>query len=74
MTHVPTPEQVEILDAVRSTDDNLLVSALAGAAKTTTLVMMAEQLPKANCSASRLTKDRGRNGRTPSGQLRGTDP
>ena len=44
--HLPTPEQTVILDTVRSTEENLLISALAGAAKTTTLVMVAEQLPK----------------------------
>ena len=46
MTHTPTAEQATILDTVRSTEENLLISALAGAAKTTTLVMVAEQLPK----------------------------
>lgn len=40
----PTDEQQAIIDAARSTDDNLLVSALAGAAKTTTLVMVAQAL------------------------------
>ena len=40
----PTPEQLIILDAARNTSSNLLISALAGAAKTTTLVMIAEAL------------------------------
>ena len=43
--HTPTPEQLAIIDAARSSADNLLVSALAGAAKTSTLVMLAEALP-----------------------------
>src|SRR3954471_9701683 len=41
---VPTPEQHAILDAVRTTEDNLLVEALAGAAKTTTLEMIANTI------------------------------
>jgi superfamily I DNA/RNA helicase len=41
---VPTPEQQAILDAVRTTEDNLLVEALAGAAKTTTLEMIANTI------------------------------
>ena len=43
--HTPTSEQQEIIDAARDTTDNLIVSALAGAAKTSTLVMVAEALP-----------------------------
>lgn len=39
--HPPTPEQQAIIDAAISTEDNLLISALAGAAKTSTLVMVA---------------------------------
>ena len=39
---IPTPEQVAIIDAARSTKDNLLVNALAGAAKTTTLRLICE--------------------------------
>lgn len=41
-----TPEQLAIVEAARDTTDNLLVSALAGAAKTTTLVEIAKALPK----------------------------
>ena len=37
----PTPEQEAIVAAVRGSDDNLCIEALAGAAKTTTLVMIA---------------------------------
>lgn len=40
----PTAEQVAIVEAAKSTIDNLLINALAGAAKTTTLVMIAEAL------------------------------
>ncbi len=42
----PTPEQAAIIEAAVSTSDNLLVSALAGAAKTSTLVMVATALKK----------------------------
>lgn len=42
----PTQEQLNIIDAAVTTQDNLLVSALAGAAKTSTLVLIAEALPK----------------------------
>jgi DNA helicase-2/ATP-dependent DNA helicase PcrA len=41
MTHSPTAEQQAILDAVAASQSNLLISALAGAAKTSTLVMIA---------------------------------
>lgn len=41
----PTAEQQTIIDAARSSSDNLLVSALAGAAKTSTLVLVAKALP-----------------------------
>jgi DNA helicase-2/ATP-dependent DNA helicase PcrA len=40
----PTPEQLLII-AEAKTNENLLVSALAGAAKTSTLVMLAAKLP-----------------------------
>lgn len=42
----PTPEQLAIIDAARSSTDNLLITALAGAAKTSTLVLIAEALPE----------------------------
>lgn len=42
----PTSEQVAIIAAATETKDNLLVTALAGAAKTTTLVLLAKALPK----------------------------
>lgn len=40
----PTAEQLAIIEAATETDDNLIISALAGAAKTTTLVLIAEAL------------------------------
>lgn len=46
MTFTPTPEQELIVAAARDTEENLLVSALAGAAKTSTLVLIAEALPE----------------------------
>ena len=44
----PTPEQLAIVTAATDTTDNLLVSALAGAAKTSTLEMIANALPDVN--------------------------
>lgn len=41
--HPPTDEQQAIIDAATKESDNLLVNALAGAAKTSTLVMVANQ-------------------------------
>lgn len=41
----PTPEQSAIISAVAANSNNLLVSALAGAAKTSTLVLIAEAVP-----------------------------
>lgn len=46
MTFTPTPEQTAIVSAATDTEDNLLVSALAGAAKTSTLELLARALPK----------------------------
>ena len=40
----PTAEQLSIIEAVRTTPDNLILTAYAGAAKTTTLVMICEAL------------------------------
>jgi len=42
----PTPEQEEIVAAAVETTHNLAVIARAGAAKTTTLILMAEALSK----------------------------
>jgi superfamily I DNA/RNA helicase len=44
MTFTPTQEQLDIVEAARSTTDNLLINALAGAAKTSTLVLIAEAI------------------------------
>lgn len=45
MTFTPTAEQAAIVSAATSADANLLIEALAGAAKTSTLVLIAEALP-----------------------------
>lgn len=45
---IPTDEQQVIIDAAVNTDDNLIIVALAGAAKTSTLVMIANALPDIN--------------------------
>lgn len=42
---VPTDEQLAIIEAGRDTEDNLIISALAGAAKTSTLVMLSAAVP-----------------------------
>lgn len=44
MTFTPTAEQHAVVTAATTTTDNLLVSALAGAAKTSTLVLLAEAM------------------------------
>lgn len=44
MTFTPTPEQSAIVTAAVETKSNLLVNALAGAAKTSTLVLIAQAL------------------------------
>lgn len=44
-TIVPTDEQLAVIAAGRDTEDNLIISALAGAAKTSTLVMLSEAVP-----------------------------
>jgi superfamily I DNA/RNA helicase len=44
MTHQWTPEQSAIFEAARDTSDNLLIEALAGAAKTSTLVELSKLL------------------------------
>lgn len=45
MTFAPTPEQNAILAAARNTNTSLMIEAMAGCAKTTTLTMMAKALP-----------------------------
>jgi DNA helicase-2/ATP-dependent DNA helicase PcrA len=52
----PTPEQAAIIAAARDTDANLLVSALAGAAKTSTLVLIGEALPETEILALAFNK------------------
>ncbi len=44
MTHQWTPEQSAIFEEVANTSDNLLIEALAGAAKTSTLVELSKSL------------------------------
>ena len=44
MTFTPTPEQTAIIEAARGSSDNLIIHALAGAAKTSTLVLIAKAL------------------------------
>ncbi len=46
MTHKPTPEQEAIINAGTNTTTNLIIEARAGAAKTTTLEMLANVLPE----------------------------
>ena len=48
MNFTPTPEQTAIVSAARDTKDNLLIGALAGAAKTSTLELVAAALPDVN--------------------------
>lgn len=45
MTFKPTPEQERIVAAAKGSTNNLIVQALAGAAKTSTLVLLADALP-----------------------------
>ena len=46
MTFRPTEEQTAIVDFAQNRTENLLISARAGAAKTSTLIMVAKALPK----------------------------
>lgn len=45
MTFKPTQEQINIVSAATETSDNLLISALAGAAKSSTLELIGRALP-----------------------------
>ena len=56
MTFTPTPEQLAIVEAAATSNENLAVVARAGAAKTSTLVLIAEALQKKTSFASPLTK------------------
>src|SRR6185437_17100731 len=44
--HSPTPEQQAIIDAGLNTKANLMIEALAGCAKTTSIEMLARALPQ----------------------------
>lgn len=52
----PTEEQATIVEAARTSDRNLLVSALAGAAKTSTLELIAQALPDTEILALAFNK------------------
>lgn len=43
---IPTPEQLAIVEAVRSSRTSLMISAYAGCAKTTSLCLLAEAVPR----------------------------
>lgn len=45
MTFTPTAEQLEVVRQTKETSDNLIIHALAGAAKTSTLVLIAKAQP-----------------------------
>jgi len=46
MVHKPTVEQQDVYDAIQYTDDNLLINALAGSGKTTTIVNACKYIPE----------------------------
>lgn len=56
MMHNPTDEQAAIVEAACISDRNLLVSALAGAAKTSTLELIAQALPSTEILALAFNK------------------
>jgi DNA helicase-2/ATP-dependent DNA helicase PcrA len=56
VSFTPTAEQQLIIEAARDTSDNLLVQARAGAAKTTTLTLIADALPKVEILAIAFNK------------------
>lgn len=56
MTLHPTLEQTVIRNAALSTSNNLLISARAGAAKTTTLILISEALPEIDILAIAFNK------------------
>lgn len=45
MAFIPTDEQNHIINLVKTTRSNILIEALAGAAKTSTLILIAQALP-----------------------------
>jgi superfamily I DNA/RNA helicase len=56
MSFTPTAEQELIIAAAKETQDNLIVQALAGAAKTSTLILIAEALPAVQILALSFNK------------------
>ena len=44
MSFTPTPEQLDVVAAAKGSSDNLIISALAGAAKTSTLILIGKAL------------------------------
>jgi len=56
MKFTPTLEQLNIVRAAVETKDNLLISALAGAAKSSTLELIGQALPRANAIALAFNK------------------
>jgi DNA helicase-2/ATP-dependent DNA helicase PcrA len=56
VTFTPTEEQLALVSAASQTDDNLLVEALAGAAKTSSLILVAEALPSVQILALAFNK------------------
>lgn len=56
MTFTPTEEQLALVSAASQTEDNLLVEALAGAAKTSSLILVAEALPSVQILALAFNK------------------
>lgn len=56
MTFTPSTEQIAIVEAATTSSDNLLISALAGAAKTSTLILIAKALPRANITCLAFNK------------------
>jgi DNA helicase-2/ATP-dependent DNA helicase PcrA len=55
-TFPPTPEQSAIIAAVQGSRDNLIIEALAGAAKTSTLLLIAEAIPSEEVLAIAFNK------------------
>src|ERR1044072_8944340 len=54
--HEPTPEKAALVEPARDSDRNLLLSALAGAAKTSTLELIAAALPDTEILALAFNK------------------
>jgi len=56
MNFSPTEEQIAAVAAAKDTDDNLIIQALAGAAKTSTLILIAEALSTTSILALAFNK------------------